>query len=111
LCRDHRTQPIFFWRWFAGSNDFHLITVLEGMTEGHEFMVHFGADTGRTDVRMYLKCEIQCRRAIWQLYERSFWGKDKYLVREQVHLEIVQKVQRVLLWITKYFPHFLDPLV
>src|SRR5690606_14614562 len=106
-----KAQPILLGRLFVGSNDFDLVSILQGMTEWNQFVVYLGSDTGGTNVGVYLEGKVQCCSSVGQLNKCTFGCEDEYFIGKEVHLEVIQKIQGILLGIAENITYLLYPLI
>ena len=65
------------------------------MAQGHEAMVHLGADAGVAHVGVEGVGKVERRGALGQGFELAFGGEDEDLRREEVHLHRVEEVERI----------------
>ena len=95
LGRYHEGEPVGRWLLRAGGEHLHLVAAGEFVAQGHEAMVHLGADAGVAHVGVEGIGKVERRGALGQRFELAFGGEDEDLRREEVHFHRVEKVERI----------------
>ena len=102
---NHIVEPGLARLLGLGSDDFHLVAVLEFLVDGHQFVVHFGSNHGETDFGMDMEGKVEhggTRRQALDLAGRRI---DIDFAVEEVLPEVVQETQRIVRG--GMFQHFL----
>ena len=93
------------------SKNLDLVTTLQLMTDGDEFMVYLGTDTMTAHKGMDGKGKVERRTAGRHGTQFSLRGKHEYLARKEVEFDSVEEVHGIGLRVVKDFLDGSKPLV
>ena len=90
-------QPIARWRSGLGlrRDDLDRVARLETRAQRHEAAVDLRSDTSMTDLGVHCVCEIDRRRPLGQRLDVPCRCGDEHLVLVEVHLQLIEELDRV----------------
>ena len=83
--------------------DFHLVSALQAMAQGHQLVVDLGADAVRADVGVQGEGKVQGRGVLRHGLQFTLGREDEYLRSEEVQLDGVQEVDGIGLRVVQDF--------
>ena len=93
---NHIVEPGLVRLLGLGSDDFHLVAVLEFLVDGHQFVVHFGSNHGETDFGMDMEGKVEHGGTRRQALDLACRRIDIDFAVEEVLPEVVQETQRIV---------------
>ncbi len=94
LGTDHEFQPLRLGRGRARGDHFHRLAADQLGAQRHQFLVHARGHGHVAHIGMHRIGEIERGGVARQGQDLALRGKQVDLVREQVHLDVVQELQR-----------------
>ena len=91
----HNVHPVLLRRLVVGSDNLHLVTRAQLITERYHLVVDAGTRTTVSNVGMYLIGEVEHRGSLGELPQFSLRREHKDFVLIEVHLELVHGLQPV----------------
>ncbi len=91
-------------------DDLHAVAAFQFRAQWHQFMIDLGGYAAVADVRVHRVGKIHAGSAVRQRHDLALGGEHVDLVRKQVHLEVLEKLDRVAAF-RLHLQQALEPLV
>src|SRR5690606_24739147 len=90
---DGKVQPVRIRLRALGGNDGNFLAALQRLRQRRQAPINATSDTGVTDISMHRIGEIYCSRAVGQLNDLAFRGKDINLIGKEVNFYVFNKLE------------------